>query len=286
MREVRGVLRSPRILSGRVERSIRRSVAAPQALRVGCDTREARALGRAGAAAQAQPGRGDGLARRSEDRLGWDGRRGGFSERALSGCPGLGLAHDPLRLCPSALPASDGPVQPRGSHLDSHALTHVPGAMVVKTELCSFSGLRIYPGHGIFFVRSDMKSFKFLNRKVKAAFRQKANPRKIAWTMLYRRMHKKGTLEEAKRTKSRRVNKSAMKAVAGASLEVLKAKRNQKPEVRAAAREAALREVKERSKAKQATKKAATVPKGAQAKAPAPKQAKAKSKNAPKGVRR
>ena len=35
--------------------------------------------------------------------------------------------------------------------------------MVVKTEVCSFSGLRIYPGHGILFIRSDSKSFKFLS---------------------------------------------------------------------------------------------------------------------------
>ena len=123
--------------------------------------------------------------------------------------------------------------------------------MVVKTDICSFSGLRIYPGHGIFYVRGDSKGFKFINQKSRAAFTQRANPRKIAWTQLYRRMHKKGTLEESARKKTRRVNKATMKAVAGASLEVLKAKRNQKPEVRAAAREAALREIKERAKAKQ-----------------------------------
>lgn len=40
------------------------------------------------------------------------------------------------------------------------------------------------------------------------------------------------------------------------TLDVIKAKRSQKPEVRAAAREAALREIKERNKAKQAAKKA------------------------------
>jgi len=48
-------------------------------------------------------------------------------------------------------------------------------------------------------------------------------------------MHKKGTLEEAARKKTRKVNKAATKAVVGASLEVIKKMRNQKPEVRAAA---------------------------------------------------
>jgi len=160
--------------------------------------------------------------------------------------------------------------------------------MVVKTETCHFSGLRIYPGHGIFFVRGDSKGFKFISRKVKSLFTQRLNPRKLAWTQLYRRMHKKGTLEEQNRKKARKVNKSATKAVVGASLELIKQKRNQKPEVRAAAREAALREVKERAKAKQAQKKAEK-PKAAPIKAPPPKQAKsskATNKQGAKGVRR
>lgn len=159
--------------------------------------------------------------------------------------------------------------------------------MVVKTETCSFSGLRIYPGHGIFFVRGDSKGFKFINRKVKSLFTQRMNPRKLAWTQLYRRMHKKGTLEESARKKARKVNKGATKAVVGASLELIKAKRNQKPEVRAAAREAALREVKERAKAKQAAKKVEK-PKQQAVKAPPPKvqKSKATNKQGAKGVRR
>ena len=145
--------------------------------------------------------------------------------------------------------------------------------MVVKTETCSFSGLRIYPGHGIFFVRGDAKGFKFINRKTKSLFTQRLNPRKLAWTMMYRRMHKKGTLEDSQKKKTRKVHKAATKAVVGASLELIKQKRNQKPEVRAAAREAALREVKERAKAKQAAKKESK-PKAAPIKAAPPKQSK------------
>lgn len=161
--------------------------------------------------------------------------------------------------------------------------------MVVKTEACSFSGLRIYPGHGIFFVRGDSKGFRFISRKVKSLFTQRLNPRKIAWTTMFRRLHKKGTLEESGKAKKRRANRSATKAVTGMSLEQIKLKRNQKPEVRAAAREAALREVKERAKAKQTAKKE-TKPKAAPIKAPAPKQSKAASKatnkQGAKGVRR
>ena len=161
--------------------------------------------------------------------------------------------------------------------------------MVVKTDTCSFSGLRIYPGHGIFFVRGDSKGFKFINHKTRSLFTQRLNPRKLAWTVVYRRMHKKGTLEDQNKKKSRRVAKTATKAVTGMSLELIKAKRNQKPEVRAAAREAALREVKERAKAKQAAKKVEK-PKAAPVKQAAPKQskaaAKATNKQGAKGVRR
>merc|ERR1712118_557443 len=137
------------------------------------------------------------------------------------------------------------------------------------------------------FVRGDSKGFKFVNRKVKSLFTQRLNPRKLAWTIMYRRMHKKGTLEESQKKKARKVTKTTTKAVVGASLELIKAKRNQKPEVRAAAREAALREVKERQKAKQAAKKVEK-PKAAPAKAPPPKQGKSKvaNKQGAKGVRR
>mmetsp|Transcript_19453 Transcript_19453/g.65270 ORF Transcript_19453/g.65270 Transcript_19453/m.65270 type:complete len:160 (-) Transcript_19453:155-634(-) len=134
--------------------------------------------------------------------------------------------------------------------------------MVVKTEVCTFSGSRIYPGHGITYVRLDNKAFKFVSAKVKCYFQHRWNPRKLAWTQMYRRLHKKGTLEETQKKRTRKIVKGANKAVVGASLDIIKQKRNQKPEVRAAAREAALREVKERNRAKQAAKKTAPKPSG------------------------
>merc|ERR1712127_977406 len=155
--------------------------------------------------------------------------------------------------------------------------------MVVKTEVCSYSGFRIYPGHGIKYVRGDSKSFLFINRKSKSYFHQKFNPRKIAWTLLYRRMHKKGTLEDTQKKTKRKVSKGAPKAVVGASLELIK----QKPEVRAAAREAALREIKERAKAKQAEKKKVVAkPVQAEKKAAMPKGGKQSKGKPQKGGKR
>ena len=85
-------------------------------------------------------------------------------------------------------------------------------------------------------------------------------------------------MEENAKKKGRKVNKTATKAVVGASLELIKAKRNQKPEVRQAARDAALREVKERAKTKQAAKKVEKKV-AAPTKAAAPKQSKAATKS-------
>jgi large subunit ribosomal protein L24e len=68
----------------------------------------------------------------------------------------------------------------------------------------------------------------------------KRNPRKISWTVLYRRKHKKGSVEEVSKKRTRR-NVKFQRAIQGATLENIMAKRNQKPEVRKAQREQAIR---------------------------------------------
>ena len=68
-------------------------------------------------------------------------------------------------------------------------------------------------------------------------------------------MHKKGITEEVAKKRTRRTVKH-QRAIVGASWETIRAKRNQKPEVREAARAAAAREGKEKKKAEQAKRKA------------------------------
>jgi len=127
----------------------------------------------------------------------------------------------------------------------------------VKTHIiCHFSGFKIYPGHGKKFIRIDSKAFNLIDPKCEALFLKKKNPRKIPWTQVYRKLHKKGTTEEIQKKKTRRAVK-LQRAIVGAPLEVIRAKRNQKPEQRQASREAALREIKERKRAKTAQKKEA-----------------------------
>jgi large subunit ribosomal protein L24e len=63
--------------------------------------------------------------------------------------------------------------------------------MVLKTTLCRFSGLRIYPGKGVLFVRTDSQQYLFLSKKTRKMFINRKRPAKLAWTTLYRKQHKK-----------------------------------------------------------------------------------------------
>lgn len=72
------------------------------------------------------------------------------------------------------------------------------GANSRQVELDSFSGRKIYPSKGKIFVRGDSKVFRFVNGKSESLFLQRKNPRRIAWTVLFRRQHKKG-ISEARR---------------------------------------------------------------------------------------
>ncbi|EPQ27491.1 uncharacterized protein PFL1_05029 [Pseudozyma flocculosa PF-1] len=125
----------------------------------------------------------------------------------------------------------------------------------MKVEICSFSQRKIYPGQGRLYVRGDNKVFRFNTHKSESLFLQRKNPRKLAWTVLYRRMHKKGITEEVAKKRSRKAVKH-QRGIVGASLEAIAARRNQKPEVRAAARQQALAKSKEDKKARAEVRKA------------------------------
>ncbi|KAK9374106.1 60S ribosomal protein eL24 [Lipomyces chichibuensis] len=125
----------------------------------------------------------------------------------------------------------------------------------MRTEIDSFSGNRIYPGRGKLYVRGDSKVFRFISSKSASLFLQRKNPRRIAWTVLYRRMHKKGVTEEVSKKRTRRTVKH-QRAIVGASLEVIKEKRSIRPEARKAARSESIALAKEKKRAEDAKKKA------------------------------
>ena len=82
--------------------------------------------------------------------------------------------------------------------------------------------------------------FHFLSKKCERSQAMKRNPREVTWTVLYRRKHKKGQAEEVVKKRTRRTHKF-QRAITGVSLSEIIAKRNQKPEVRKAQREQAIR---------------------------------------------
>ena len=125
----------------------------------------------------------------------------------------------------------------------------------MKIEVDSFSGSKIYPGRGTLFVRGDSKIFRYQSSKSASLFHQRKNPRRIAWTVLYRRHHKKGISEETSKKKTRKAVQH-QRTIFGASLEFIKEKRAMKPSERKATREERIRKAKAEAKSKKAERKA------------------------------
>ena len=100
------------------------------------------------------------------------------------------------------------------------------------------------------------KSFSLTMQRKKAA--------KLVWTQAWRRLHKKGLSETSTKKRARRTNK-VQRAVVGASLEEIKKKAAQKGDFRAAQRDAALKEVKQRKVANKAKSGKTVTPKAAAA---------------------
>ena len=69
----------------------------------------------------------------------------------------------------------------------------------------------------------------------------KRNPREIRWTVLYRRKHKKGTIEEQTRKRTSRKTQKFNRAYTGVTLDQIMLKRNQTSEVRKAQRDQLIR---------------------------------------------
>merc|ERR1711920_949701 len=127
-------------------------------------------------------------------------------------------------------------------------------------------GYRIYPGRGQRFVAKDAKVSFFISAKADSLFHQRIKPVKLRWTQAWRRMNKKGKADEQAKKRTRKAQKF-QKAIVGMSLEDIKKKKAQKPELRQQARDAAAKE----AKARMAKKGAAPTKSAAGGKAAAPK---------------
>merc|ERR1712060_410161 len=122
-------------------------------------------------------------------------------------------------------------------------------AMVIKTDLCTYTEYRIYPGRGKRFIARDGKPSFFITAKVDSLFHQRIKPVKLRWTQAWRRMNKKGKVDEQAKKRTRKVQKF-QKAIVGMRLDDIKKKKAQKPELRQAAQEAAAKEAKARMQKK------------------------------------
>merc|ERR1711879_1091125 len=116
-------------------------------------------------------------------------------------------------------------------------------------------------------IAKDGKVNFFISAKVDSLFHQRIKPVKLRWTQAWRRMNKKGKVDEQAKKRTRKVQK-LQKAIVGMSLDDIKKKKAQKPELRQQAQEAAAKEAKARMAKKSAASgskpKVAAKPKAAQ----------------------
>merc|ERR1712196_418885 len=125
------------------------------------------------------------------------------------------------------------------------------GKMVIKTETCSYSGFKIWPGRGKSFVRMDQKLFRFARGKDEACSLMKRRNLTTKWTVHYRRINKKGiSAEEAAKRRSKKKSTAVRRDISGLPMELLQKAKAARPKTNSTAKDAALKELKGRKGAK------------------------------------
>jgi large subunit ribosomal protein L24e len=100
-------------------------------------------------------------------------------------------------------------------------------------------------------IRRDGKPIWLGTSKSYSLTIQRKKAAKLVWTQAWRRLHKKGLTETTAKKRNRRAGK-IQRAVVGASLEDIRKKASQKGDIRSAAKESALKELKDRKTANKA----------------------------------
>ena len=126
--------------------------------------------------------------------------------------------------------------------------------MVIKTDPCAFSEMKIYPGRGSKFAGKDGKTHMFISSKTRSLYHQKIKPVKLTWTQASRRFNKKTKIEDIQKKRTRRTTR-VQKAVVGMSLDEIKRKRGEDIAARDKALDSTKKELKERNVKKMQQKK-------------------------------
>ena len=117
--------------------------------------------------------------------------------------------------------------------------------MVTKTELCSYTENKIYPGRGRRHIARDGKTHYFISTKARSLFHQKIKPVKLTWTLAWRRFNKKVRVDDLNRKRTRRTAR-VQKAVVGMSLDDIKRRKAETRDERDKKHDVAVKEIKER----------------------------------------
>jgi len=118
--------------------------------------------------------------------------------------------------------------------------------MVVKTDPCAYSEMKIFPGRGTKFIAKDGKSHMFISSKTRSLYHQKIKPVKLYWTQASRRFLKKVKIDDIQKKRTKRTTR-VQKAVVGMSLEEIKRKRAEDATARDKTLEATKKELKDRN---------------------------------------
>eukprot|EP00227_Mantoniella_beaufortii_P007476 CAMPEP_0197591892 /NCGR_PEP_ID=MMETSP1326-20131121/14037_1 /TAXON_ID=1155430 /ORGANISM="Genus nov. species nov., Strain RCC2288" /LENGTH=122 /DNA_ID=CAMNT_0043157471 /DNA_START=88 /DNA_END=456 /DNA_ORIENTATION=+ len=121
--------------------------------------------------------------------------------------------------------------------------------MVIKTDVCSFTEQRIYPGHGIRMARRDGQLVIFSTSKAKGMYNLRKKAAKLHWTITWRHLNKKGASGNNSKKRSRRTKKAA-RVYASMSADAVAAKKKAGPKrvTRKPGSKAAIAEAKARGK--------------------------------------
>ena len=129
--------------------------------------------------------------------------------------------------------------------------------MVTKTDKCSYTEYKIFPGRGTRFVSKDGRIHYFISSKSRSLYHQRIKPVKLTWTQAWRAFNKKVTTDFVVKKRTKKTTR-VQKAIVGLTLDEIKRRREETREDRDKANAKLAADVKDRKmkqmKAKQAEK--------------------------------